>query len=276
MATTTAAAPLSTMNAVAAPTCAMPPPAPSSDRPTTSQSSNHRVVDINYHQSQQNPGGSDFDEHLCLSGGGRRGGRPVPARGYGSGHRGGYGFHRHRRDGWRGHHGGHGPEHIIGFLPPPPHYPPFLDFLPPPSFLTSPYFGACHEPAIGYAPHGEYYGSMIGHAHPGFAFPLPQQNIMPLIPFSVPPHIEQPEAPLTAEEREKKIREQIEYYFSENNLCSDVHLKGWMNQQGWVPLTLVAGFPRVQALTTDYEIVQRSLLSSTEVELQRLPILVTN
>ena len=39
------------------------------------------------------------------------------------------------------------------------------------------------------------------------------KNIMPLIPFSVPPHMEQPEAPLTAEEREKKIREQIEYYF---------------------------------------------------------------
>nr|ABB47694.1 La domain containing protein [Oryza sativa Japonica Group] len=95
------------------------------------------------------------------------------------------------------------------------------------------------------------------------------KNIMPLIPFSVPPHMEQPEAPLTAEEREKKIREQIEYYFSENNLCSDVYLKGWMNQQGWVPLTLVAGFPRVQALTTDYETVQRSVLSSTEVELQQ-------
>jgi hypothetical protein len=37
---------------------------------------------------------------------------------------------------------------------------------PPPSFLTSPYFGAFHEPAIGYAPHSEHYGSMIGHAHP--------------------------------------------------------------------------------------------------------------
>uniref|UniRef100_A0A0D3HE26 HTH La-type RNA-binding domain-containing protein n=1 Tax=Oryza barthii TaxID=65489 RepID=A0A0D3HE26_9ORYZ len=203
MATTTAATPLSTMNAVAALTSITPR---SSDRPTTCQSSNHRVVDINYHQDQQNRGGGDSSEHLRLGGGGRRGGRPMPGRGYGSGHRGGYGFHRHRRDGWRGHH--------------------------------------------------------------GFAFPLPQQNIMPLIPFSVPPHMEQPEAPLTAEEREKKIREQIEYYFSENNLCSDVYLKGWMNQQGWVPLTLVAGFPRVQALTTDYETVQRSVLSSTEVELQ--------
>uniref|UniRef100_A0A0E0HXD3 Uncharacterized protein n=1 Tax=Oryza nivara TaxID=4536 RepID=A0A0E0HXD3_ORYNI len=89
---------------------------------------------------------------------------------YGSGHRGGYGFHRHYRDGWRGdHHGGHGQEHIIshiGFLPlpPPPHYP-LLEFLPPP------YFGAYHEPTIGYTPHSEYYGSMVSHAHPGFASP---------------------------------------------------------------------------------------------------------
>uniref|UniRef100_A0A0E0QZK9 HTH La-type RNA-binding domain-containing protein n=1 Tax=Oryza rufipogon TaxID=4529 RepID=A0A0E0QZK9_ORYRU len=108
----------------------------------------------------------------------------------------------------------------------------------------------------------------VGEATMDLPFHSHNKNIMPLIPFSVPPHMEQPEAPLTAEEREKKIREQIEYYFSENNLCSDVYLKGWMNQQGWVPLTLVAGFPRVQALTTDYETVQRSVLSSTGVELQ--------
>uniref|UniRef100_A0A0E0M812 HTH La-type RNA-binding domain-containing protein n=1 Tax=Oryza punctata TaxID=4537 RepID=A0A0E0M812_ORYPU len=199
----------------------------------------------------------DSGDHLRLGGGGHRGG-PGPGR-----RGGGYGLNRHRRDGWRGHHGGHGPEHIvphysqIGFLPLSPYHP-LPEFLPPP-FFASPYFGA---------PHGEYYGPMMGHAYPGFAFPPTQQTIMPPIPFLVPPRMEEPDAPLTAEERGKKIREQIEYYFSENNLCSDVHLKGQMNQQGWVPLTLIAGFPRVQALTTDYEIVRRSVLSSTEVELQ--------
>uniref|UniRef100_A0A0E0ISH9 HTH La-type RNA-binding domain-containing protein n=1 Tax=Oryza nivara TaxID=4536 RepID=A0A0E0ISH9_ORYNI len=245
---TTAATPLSTMNAVAALTSITPR---SSDRPTTSQSSNHRVVDINYHQDQQNRGGGDSSEHLRLGGGGHRGGRPMPGRDYGSGHRGGYGFHRHRRDGWRGHHGGHGPEHIISFLPPPPHYPPF----PPPSFLTSPYFGAFHEPAIGYAPHSEHYGSMIGHAHPRFAFPLPQQK-------------HNASHTVFGASTYGATGSTIDRRRAENNLCSDVYLKGWMNQQGWVPLTLVAGFPRVQALTTDYETVQRSVLSSTEAELQ--------
>uniref|UniRef100_A0A0E0QZK8 HTH La-type RNA-binding domain-containing protein n=1 Tax=Oryza rufipogon TaxID=4529 RepID=A0A0E0QZK8_ORYRU len=126
---------------------------------------------------------------------------------------------------------------------------------PPPSFLTSPYFGAFHEPAIGYAPHSEHYGSMIGHAHPRFAFPLPQQK-------------HNASHTVFGASTYGATGSTIDRRRAENNLCSDVYLKGWMNQQGWVPLTLVAGFPRVQALTTDYETVQRSVLSSTGVELQ--------
>lgn len=47
------------------------------------------------------------------------------------------------------------------------------------------------------------------------------------------------------------LRQQIEYYFSVENLCKDVYLRAHMDSQGFVPLMFVTGFSRMKALQPD-------------------------
>ncbi|KAL2503939.1 La-related protein 1C [Abeliophyllum distichum] len=64
------------------------------------------------------------------------------------------------------------------------------------------------------------------------------------------------------------IVKQIDYYFSEENLVKDNFLRSNMDDQGWVPITLIASFPRVQQLTYDVSLILDSLRNSTIVEVQ--------
>lgn len=59
---------------------------------------------------------------------------------------------------------------------------------------------------------------------------------------------------------------QMEYYFSVDNLCKDTFLRSHMNSQGFVPLSLVAGFRRIQQLTPDLELVRYVCLNSQVIE----------
>ncbi|XP_015600652.1 la-related protein 1B isoform X3 [Cephus cinctus] len=63
------------------------------------------------------------------------------------------------------------------------------------------------------------------------------------------------------------IRKQIEYYFSEENLLRDFFLRRKMDAQGFLPITLIASFHRVQALTTDVGLVVESIRESDKLEL---------
>uniref|UniRef100_A0A3B5L5M5 La ribonucleoprotein 1B n=1 Tax=Xiphophorus couchianus TaxID=32473 RepID=A0A3B5L5M5_9TELE len=58
-----------------------------------------------------------------------------------------------------------------------------------------------------------------------------------------------------------------EYYFSNHNLERDFFLRRKMDTQGFLPISLIASFHRVQALTTDVNLIIEALKSSTEVEL---------
>jgi hypothetical protein len=42
-----------------------------------------------------------------------------------------------------------------------------------------------------------------------------------------------------------KILTQVEYYFSADNLSRDEHLRDQMNDEGWVPVRVIAAFRRV-------------------------------
>uniref|UniRef100_A0A3B4Y5F4 La ribonucleoprotein 1B n=1 Tax=Seriola lalandi dorsalis TaxID=1841481 RepID=A0A3B4Y5F4_SERLL len=69
---------------------------------------------------------------------------------------------------------------------------------------------------------------------------------------------------------EKLLKEYIkrqEYYFSLHNLERDFFLRRKMDAQGFLPISLIASFHRVQALTTDITLIMEALKSSTEVEL---------
>jgi la-related protein 1 len=65
----------------------------------------------------------------------------------------------------------------------------------------------------------------------------------------------QPEPPMTpehalprgdsAEDRQARVRWQIEYYFSQGNLIRDKYLRCLMDADGWVPVVMLAAFPKV-------------------------------
>uniref|UniRef100_A0A4W3IHV3 La ribonucleoprotein 1B n=1 Tax=Callorhinchus milii TaxID=7868 RepID=A0A4W3IHV3_CALMI len=63
------------------------------------------------------------------------------------------------------------------------------------------------------------------------------------------------------------IKRQIEYYFSTENLERDFFLRRKMDDQGFLPISLIASFHRVQALTTDVNLIFEALKGSTEVQI---------
>ncbi|KAL3879979.1 hypothetical protein ACJMK2_032252 [Sinanodonta woodiana] len=65
------------------------------------------------------------------------------------------------------------------------------------------------------------------------------------------------------------VRKQIEYYFSEDNLQRDFFLRRRMNSEGWIPISLIAGFHRMQALTQDVALIIQSLHDSTVLDLSK-------
>lgn len=50
-------------------------------------------------------------------------------------------------------------------------------------------------------------------------------------------------------------RPRSEYYFSLHNLERDFFLRRKMDAQGFLPISLIASFHRVQALTTDVSLI---------------------
>ncbi|XP_063232951.1 la-related protein 1 isoform X3 [Bacillus rossius redtenbacheri] len=63
------------------------------------------------------------------------------------------------------------------------------------------------------------------------------------------------------------IKKQIEYYFSEDNLVRDFYLRRKMDQDGYLPVTLIASFQRVQALSTDVDVIINAIKDSEVLEL---------
>jgi la-related protein 1 len=51
-----------------------------------------------------------------------------------------------------------------------------------------------------------------------------------------------------------------EYYFSEDNLQADIYLRQQMTKDGYVPLSLIAGFHRVQSLCNDSQLIHEVML----------------
>ena len=59
-----------------------------------------------------------------------------------------------------------------------------------------------------------------------------------------------------------------EYYFSESNLLTDFFLRKQMDTAGYVSLTTVANFRRVQQLCTDLSMIVESLQNSQLIEMK--------
>ncbi|KAK7406855.1 hypothetical protein VNO78_08489 [Psophocarpus tetragonolobus] len=65
-----------------------------------------------------------------------------------------------------------------------------------------------------------------------------------------------------------KIVNQVDYYFSNENLIKDTFLRQNMDDQGWVPIKLIAGFNKVMHLTDSIQIILDAVRTSTVVEVQ--------
>ncbi|KAG1468569.1 hypothetical protein G6F56_003759 [Rhizopus delemar] len=60
--------------------------------------------------------------------------------------------------------------------------------------------------------------------------------------------------------------QQIEYYFSIDNLCKDLFLRKQMDANGFVDVSFVAEFNRVKGLTTDLDLIREALDGSKIIE----------
>lgn len=87
---------------------------------------------------------------------------------------------------------------------------------------------------------------------------------MPLVAPVPPPIFFAVPDPLLPE----KIVKQIEYYFSNENLVKDTYLRQNMDEQGWVPVSLIAGFKKVLYLTDNIQLILDAMRASTKVEVQ--------
>lgn len=87
---------------------------------------------------------------------------------------------------------------------------------------------------------------------------------------SLPPPQVQAQTPQTSSERsnlKNQVQSQLEYYFDEENLIKDTYLREHMNQEGWVPIMLLANFRRIMSMTKDMSLIVDSIESSQKVEI---------
>lgn len=73
-----------------------------------------------------------------------------------------------------------------------------------------------------------------------------------------------PKSPQVSEELKQKVKTQIEYYFSDENLLKDSFLLKHINRnkQGYVSLKLVASLRKIKSLTKDWEVVLEAVICS--------------
>ncbi|KAJ8540889.1 hypothetical protein K7X08_001705 [Anisodus acutangulus] len=88
----------------------------------------------------------------------------------------------------------------------------------------------------------------------------------------LPPHL-----PLVDPNLPLSLVNQIEYYFSDANLVKDDFLRLKMDEEGWVPIKLIANFPRVKNLTekvqsNNIQFISYCLRASTFVEVQDVKV----
>ncbi|KAK9164562.1 hypothetical protein Syun_005464 [Stephania yunnanensis] len=119
---------------------------------------------------------------------------------------------------------------------------------------------------IGPPPVRPFAASVMIPGSPLYFFPAPPPDSMRGVPYvhAAPFMIVPPAEP----QLRSMITNQIDYYFSSENLCKDVFLRTQMDEQGWVPLSVVANFNRVKKLTSNIQLILECVRNSTVVEMQ--------
>ncbi|CAG9536942.1 unnamed protein product [Cercopithifilaria johnstoni] len=68
------------------------------------------------------------------------------------------------------------------------------------------------------------------------------------------------------EQIKQQLKAQLEYYFSRENLMTDRFLRCQMDNDQYVPIRIIASFPKVKRLTNDYNLVVKVLRESSQVQ----------
>ena len=64
------------------------------------------------------------------------------------------------------------------------------------------------------------------------------------------------------------VKQQVEYYFSVENLCRDLFLRSKMDpEEGWIALSVIASFNRIRMMTPDPNMIYEALVGSKTVEI---------
>lgn len=81
-------------------------------------------------------------------------------------------------------------------------------------------------------------------------------------------NVEIPSVPVASNENSAKILKQVEFYFSDANLPRDRFLQEELkkNEEGWIALSVIASFKRMQALSTDLAVIAEAVKASELVE----------
>lgn len=117
----------------------------------------------------------------------------------------------------------------------------------------------------------QFIPSPYGQYNPGFP-PVPQpQQLQPQVTSQTPHPVLTPTIPLST-----RLLGQIEYYFSSQNLASDIYLRRQMDSKGWLLIDEIASFNRVKQLTTDIELVHEVLSQSSIIEMRENYIRLSN
>ncbi|XP_038881783.1 la-related protein 1C-like [Benincasa hispida] len=97
----------------------------------------------------------------------------------------------------------------------------------------------------------------------------PPQEALRSVPFVAPIPPNAVFFPASDPQLYARIVHQIEYYFSDGNLVKDTFLRGKMDEDGWVPIHLVASFKMVRSLTDNIPVILDALrMISTSLEVQ--------
>lgn len=76
------------------------------------------------------------------------------------------------------------------------------------------------------------------------------QFFVPNVGFIFPEFVPQDELAI-----KDKIKKQVEYYFSEENLANDIFMRRKMSKDGFIPVSLIASFNRMKQLTQDVKLI---------------------
>ncbi|KAG1744206.1 hypothetical protein EDB19DRAFT_1696281 [Suillus lakei] len=187
-------------------------------------------------------------------------GRGRPRRGswassYVPHERGAYGGRRARGLGGRyqGRHPGRGSYHHQ-------QRPSISSLTPPPQFNPLPLPGA------------DYMNGYVQVQIPSYT--PPDYELYHPVPVTIPangaPPIPMPQSalPFPLDPTRSCLLGQLEYYLSPQNMAQDFFLRQRMDDQGWIPISLIASFNRVRKLTTEIHLVRDvlNLSSLTEVK----------